>query len=75
MKIEANIQPPDIRLNQKNQKLALRIIKMDSRHSIRSRTSYSYSSENLITDQYDQIGQFEQKPSRDAIRAMSFRDN
>ena len=49
MKIEVNIQPSDIRLNQKNQKLVLRIIKMDQRHLTRSRISYSYSSENLMS--------------------------
>ena len=45
MEIEANIQPIKIRLNQKNQKLALRIMKLDQRHSIRLRTFWNYPSE------------------------------
>ena len=44
MKIEANIQPIKIRLNQKNQKLALRIMKLDQRHSTRLRTLWNYLS-------------------------------
>ena len=42
MKIEVNIQPIKIRLNQKNQKLTLRIMKLDQRHSIRLRISWNY---------------------------------
>ena len=45
MKIETNIQSIKIRLNQKNQKLALRIMKLDQRHSIRLRTLWNYLSE------------------------------
>ena len=47
MEIEVNIQPIKIRLNQKNQKLALRIMKLDQRHSIRLKTFWNYSFERI----------------------------
>ena len=45
IEIEANIQPIRIRLNQKNQKLALRIMKLNQNHFIRLRTFWNFSSE------------------------------
>ena len=47
MKIEINIQSIKIRLNQKNQKLVLRIMKLDQRHFIRLRTFWNYFSERI----------------------------
>ena len=38
MKIEANISSIEVRLNQKNQKLVLQIIKIDNKHSTRLKT-------------------------------------
>ena len=45
MEIEANIPPVEVRLNQKNQKLALRIIKMDNKHPTRLRTPRNFLTE------------------------------
>ena len=45
IEIEINIQSIKIQLNQKNQKLALRIMKLDQRHFIRLKTFWNYSSE------------------------------
>ena len=47
MKIEINIQSIKIRLNQKNQKLALRIIKLDQRHFIRLKIFWNYFFERI----------------------------
>ena len=46
MEIEANILPVKIRLDQKQQKLALRIMKMRSNHSTKSRTPSNFPTEN-----------------------------
>ena len=59
MEIEANIQPSNIWLNQKNQKLTLRIIKLNPKHLTRSKTSHSFPSKNLTNDQNDQIDYFD----------------
>ncbi len=45
MKIEANVKSVDIRLDQKNQKLELRMLKMKKNHSIRLKVS-NFSLEN-----------------------------
>ena len=47
MKIETNIQSIKIRLNQKNQKLILQIIKLNQRHFIRLKTFWNYFSERI----------------------------
>ena len=44
MKIEVNISSIEIRLNQKNQKLILRIIKMNNKHLTRLKTPRNFSS-------------------------------
>ena len=47
MKIEINIQSIKIRLNQKNQKLILRIMKLNQRHFIRLKIFWNYFSERI----------------------------
>ena len=47
MKIEINIQSIKIRLNQKNQKLILQIMKLNQRHFIRLKTFWNYLSERI----------------------------
>ena len=47
MKIKINIQSIKIRLNQKNQKLTLRIMKLNQRHFIRLKIFWNYFSERI----------------------------
>ena len=47
MKIEINIQSIKIRLNQKNQKLILRIMKLNQQHFIRLKTFWNYFFERI----------------------------
>ena len=47
MKIEINIQSIKIRLHQKNQKLTLRIMKVNQRHFFRLKIFWNYSSERI----------------------------
>ena len=47
MELEADIEPVKIRLNKKCRKYALRVIKLPENHSVRQRTSHSYSPEEI----------------------------
>ena len=44
MELKADIEPVKVRLNKKCRKYALRVITLPENHSIRQRTSHSYSS-------------------------------
>ena len=49
MKIEVNVSSMKIRLNQKNQKLALRIMKMRADHFTKRRTSINFRLNEIDT--------------------------
>jgi hypothetical protein len=57
MKIKANIKSVNIRLDQKNQKLRLRMMKMKKNHSIRLKIS-NFSLENWNETLKDQSAGF-----------------
>ncbi len=63
MKIEANIKPVNIRLNQKNQNLGLRMLKMSKNHSTRRKIP-NFSLENwneLLNPQPTEFVEWNQK--------------
>ena len=47
MKLKADIESVKIRLNKKCRKYTLRVITLSENHSVKQRTSYSYSSEEI----------------------------
>ena len=73
MKIEINIQSIKIRLNQKNQKLILRIMKLNQRHFIRLKIFWNYSSKRIyesteITEtEIESEFEFEFRPMKSGI--------
>ena len=68
MKIEVNIQSIKIWLNQKNQKLTLRIMKLNQRHFTRLKTLWNYFSER--THESTEITETESKSESEVMKSI-----